>query len=171
MILETERLVLAPLTVADAPQLYPLLSDPEVMAHWDHDALEEPAEVEACVAAQVEAMQAGQALSWAIRQAGDSAVLGSCELVDLDLRHHTAELRFMLARDRWGQAIALEAVSAVLAHAASIGLKRLNARTHVGDNRAEALLKRVGFLEEGYQKGHIHREGERRDCRLFGISL
>jgi len=171
MILETERLTLAPLTRADAPLVYPFLSDPEVMAHWDHDALEEPEEVEACVAAQVEAMENGQAHYWALRHSQTGDFLGCCELVDIDPRHHTAELRFVLARDRWRQGYALEAVSAVLAHAASIGLKRLNARTHVGDNRAEGLLKRLGFIEEGYQKGHIHREGERRDCRLFGVSL
>jgi RimJ/RimL family protein N-acetyltransferase len=171
MILETERLTLAPLTGADAPLIYPFLSDPEVMAHWDQDAMEDPEEVDACVAAQVQAMERGEAHYWALRQSDAGAFLGCCELIDIDPRHHTAELRFILARDRWGQGYALEAVNALLAHAASIGLKRLTARTHVGDNRAERLLKRVGFTEEGYLKGHVHREGERRDCRVFGISL
>ena len=53
MILETERLTLAPLTTSDAPLVYPFLSDPEVMAHWDQAPIEDPDEVEACVVAQV----------------------------------------------------------------------------------------------------------------------
>jgi hypothetical protein len=35
MILETERLILAPLTVEDAPLIYPLLSYAEVMSNLD----------------------------------------------------------------------------------------------------------------------------------------
>lgn len=34
-ILETERLRLQPLTPADAPLLFHLMDDPEVMAYWD----------------------------------------------------------------------------------------------------------------------------------------
>jgi len=97
--------------------------------------------------------------------------LGYCELVDIDKRHYRAELRFIVARQGWGQGYGLEVVRALLAHAASIGLKRLIARTHVGDTRAEKLLERLGFEAEGYLKGHIHRDGERRDCRLFGLLL
>lgn len=171
MILETERLTLAPLTSSDAPHVYPFLSDPEVMAHWDQAPIEDPDEVEACVVAQVAQMDQGKAHYWAVRQSQTGDFLGYCELVDIDKRHHRAELRFIVARQGWGQGYGLEAVRALLAHAASIGLKRLIARTHVGDTRAEKLLERLGFEAEGYLKGHIHRDGERRDCRLFGLLL
>ena len=171
MILETERLTLAPLTTQDAPLVYPFLSDPEVMAHWDQAPIEDPDEVEACVIAQVAEMDQGKAHYWALRNSQTGAFIGYCELVDIDQRHHRAELRFIIAREGWGQGYGVEAVRAILAHAASIGLKRLIARTHVGDNKAERLLERLGFEAEGYLKGHIHREGERRDCRLFGLLL
>lgn len=171
MILETERLTLTPLKASDAPLVYPFLSDPEVMAHWDQAPIEDPDEVEACVIAQVAEMEAGKAYYWAVRQSLSGDFLGYCELVDIDQRHHRAELRFIIAREGWGQGHGLEAVRALLAHAASQGLKRLIARTHVGDSRAERLLERLGFAEEGYLKGHVQREGERRDCRLFGLLL
>ena len=171
MILETERLTLAPLTLSDAPHLYPFLSDPEVMAHWDQAPIDDPEEVQACVVAQVAETHQGKALYWALRNSQSGAFLGSCDLVDIDERHHRAELRFMVAREGWGQGYGREAVRALLAHAASIGLKRLIARTHVGDTRAERLLERLGFEAEGYLKGHIHRDGQRRDCRLFGLLL
>lgn len=169
MILETERLTLAPLVETDAPHVYPFLSDPEVMAHWDQAPIEDPDEVAACVAAQVAEMDQGKAHYWAVRLSETGDFLGSCELVDIDPRHHRAELRIMIAREAWGHGYGLEAVRALLAHAASIGLKRLIARTHVGDLRAERLLERLDFEAEGYLKGHVHRDGERRDCRLFGL--
>ena len=41
MILETERLIIAPLAADDAPLLYPFLSDAEVMANRDNAAVYE----------------------------------------------------------------------------------------------------------------------------------
>ncbi|MBU4435443.1 MAG: GNAT family N-acetyltransferase [Alphaproteobacteria bacterium] len=171
MILETERLILAPLTVADAPFVYPFLSDPEVMAHWDQAPIDDPEEVEACVVAQVAQMEQAQAHYWAVRQSKTGDFLGCCELIDIDQRHSRAELRVIVARAGWGQGYGLEALRALLTHAASIGLKRLIARSHVGDARAERLLERLGFEAEGYLKGHVQRDGERRDCRLYGLLL
>jgi len=171
MILETERLTLAPLTSSDAPHVYPFLSDPEVMAHLDQAPIEDPDEVAACVIAQVADMEQGKAHYWTVRQSETGAFLGACELVDVDPRHHRAELRFIVRREGWGQGYGLEAVRALLTHAASTGLKRLSARTHLGDTRAERLLERLGFEAEGRLKGHVHRDGERRDCRLFGLLL
>jgi RimJ/RimL family protein N-acetyltransferase len=60
---------------------------------------------------------------------------------------------------------------AVVDHAAALGLKRLWARAHAGNQRSERLLQRLGFVEEGYLRGHIQRGGERRDCKIFGLLL
>ena len=170
MILETERLTLTPLTVEDAPYVYPFMSDPEVMAHLDRAPIEDPDEVKATVAAQVAQMIDRGALYWAIRHTHSGAFLGYCELVDLDWRHHRGELGFIIGREGWGQGFATEAAAALLAHCASpLGLKRMIARTQVGDIRSEKVLRKLGFEEEGYLKGHVDRDGERRDCRLFGL--
>ena len=77
----------------------------------------------------------------------------------------------MLGRDSWGQGYALEAMRAVMAFAASAGIRRLLARTHLGNRRSDALLTKLGFTEEGLLRGHVLRAGERRDCRLFGLLL
>ncbi len=171
MILETERLILAPLTTEDAPLVYTFLSDPEVMAHLDQSPIEDPDEVAACVAAQVAEMDQGKAYYWTLRQSATGAFAGSCELVDIEPRLHHGELRFIIARACWGQGFGAEAVRALLPHAASMGLKRLIASIHVGDSRAERLLTRLGFKEESYLKGHIDRDGERRDRRMYGLML
>jgi ribosomal-protein-alanine N-acetyltransferase len=60
---------------------------------------------------------------------------------------------------------------AVVDHAAALGLNRLWARSHAGNERSERLLQRLGFEEEGYLRGHIQRGGERRDCKIFGLLL
>ena len=171
MILETERLIIAPLTVDDAPLIYPFFSDAEVMASLDQEPIEDPDAVATRVAAQVEDMAAGNATYWAIRRAADGAFIGFCEIFDWDRRRDRAEIRFAIAREGWGQCFGLEALSALLAHAAADDLKTLTARVHVGDAPAERLLAKLGFRADGYMKGAVHRDGERRDRRVYGLRL
>ena len=172
MILETERLVLRPIESDDWRALYPIMSDPVVMAHWDSSEIEDPDVVQQMIAAQVEEMTAEQACYWAVERAPDHAFLGACDLSDIDWRHRRGEVGFVLANIAWGQGYGLEAMRAVVHHAAAtLGLKRLWARSHAGNERSERLLRRLGFEEEGYLRGHIQRGGERRDCRIFGLLL
>jgi ribosomal-protein-alanine N-acetyltransferase len=171
VILETERLVLRPIETADWRELFPIMSDPVVMAHWDSIEIEDPEIVERMIATEVDDMTAGQAFHWAIQRELDRAFLGACDLSDIDWRHHRGEVGFVLARGAWGQGYGLEAMRAVIDHAASLGLKRLWARAHAGNIRSERLLAGLGFEEEGYLRGHIQRAGERRDCKMFGLLL
>lgn len=171
MILETERLTLSPVTPGDSALVYPVMADPEVMAHMDVAAMDDPDMTLAFIEGRVEEMARGDAFYWSVRLTADGTFLGSVELTDIDRRHHGAEIGFVLARPVWGQGYGYEAVQAVLGHAATLGFHRLWARTQVGDNASEKLLTKVGFEVEGYMKGHVDHDGERRDCRLWGLLL
>ena len=171
MILETERLILTPFSEADGPLLYPLMSDDEVMAHLETDGIEDPDEVDATVAAQARAMAAGEAWYWTIRPVGSETLLGWVQLSEFDKRHHQAELVLMLLRHARGAGYALETMTAVVGYAATRGLRRLTARTQVGENRSEVLLKALGFEQLGYVRGRIDRDSERRDWRLWMVDL
>ncbi|MGA0600657.1 GNAT family N-acetyltransferase [Caulobacter sp. KR2-114] len=164
-------MTLRPLSEADSAPLHTLMSDPDVMAHWDIGAIEDPDLTDAIVASQISAMNDGHAQHWAITLTATGGFLGVCDLSDIDRWHHRGEIGFLLGRDAWGQGYALEAMRAVVTQAAALGLRRLTARTHVGNLRSEQLLAKLGFEMEGYLRGHIQRDGERRDCRLFGLLL
>ena len=151
--------------------LYPIMSDPVVMAHWDSTEIEDPEMVERMIGAQVEDMDAGRACYWAVELADDHSFVGACDLNEIDWRHRRGEVGFLLANGAWGRGYGLEAMRAVVDHAAALGLKRLWARAHAGNQRSERLLQRLGFEEEGYLRGHIQRGVERRDCKIFGILL
>jgi ribosomal-protein-alanine N-acetyltransferase len=169
-ILETERLRLVPLVAEDAQYIFALMRDAEVMAFWDVPESDDPDLIAGIVEGQVEEMAKGRAVYWAMR-APDDAFLGVCDLSEIDRRHHRAEVGFLLGREAWGQGYASEAMRAVIAYAAARGLRRLLARTHLGNRRSDSLLEALGFVEEGLLRGHVLRDGERRDCRLFGLLL
>src|SRR3989344_3922923 len=170
-ILETERLRLEPLTAGDAAHLYPIMGDPEVMAYWDVPEIDGPDVVAEIVNGQVEGMKSGRAVHWAMRTLHGRDFLGSCDLSEIDRWNRRAEVGFVLGREAWGQGYALEAMRTVVAFAATSGLRKLTARTHLGNRRAESLLEKLGFNEEGLLRGHILKDGERRDCRVFGLLL
>lgn len=170
-ILETTRLRLEPLVAGDNEFIFPLMADREVMAFWDVPEIDDPDVVAAVVGNQVADMAGGKAVYWAIRTLADGAFIGVCDLSEIDRRHRRAEVGFMLGRDSWGNGYAQEAMGAVLAYAATNGIGRLLARTHLGNRRSDSLLEKLGFHEEGLLRGYVERDGERRDCRLFGLLL
>jgi ribosomal-protein-alanine N-acetyltransferase len=170
-ILETERMRLTPLVADDTALIFPLMADPEVMAFWDVREIDDPETIASIVAGEVEEMARGQAIYWTMRTLGEDQFVGTCELSEIDHRHKRAEVGFMVGREAWGHGYAFEATQSVVSYAATQGLRRLLARTHVGDRRSEVLLQKLGFVEEGMLRGHVLRDGERRDCRLFGLLL
>lgn len=170
-VLETERLRLQPLTEADAADIFPLMGDAEVMAFLDLPETDEPELVDQLVQAQVAAMTQGKAVYWTIRVIEDGAFVGCCELGEIDRWHKRAEVGFMLGRGAWGQGYGLEIMQAVVSYAAASGLRRLTATIHLGNRRSETILEKLGFREEGLLRGHVLRDGERRDCQVFGLLL
>ena len=156
MILKTERLVLRPLAMADAPALFAILGDPAAMEFWDRPPLPRIATVEALLADELAAMAAGHCRYWTML-CGPDAIGG------IDVSHigdGKAELGFLLRRDRWGQGYAREAAAAAIADA---GLD-LSARIQTGNIRAARLLTALGFCRGKNLPGYVLADGRRRDC-------
>ncbi|HWF65257.1 MAG TPA: GNAT family N-acetyltransferase [Rhizomicrobium sp.] len=168
MILQTERLRLAPLQLSDTPALLAILRDQEAMEFWHRPAITRAATGSEIVAAQLAAMADGQFLYWTVWREGD--VIGSVDLSALDFRHLRGEVGFLFRRDRWGFGFGREAVAALIAHAfGPLGLERLEARIHAANRRAKKLVMALGFRPEGRLRGHLLRDGIRHDVDVFGL--
>jgi ribosomal-protein-alanine N-acetyltransferase len=172
MILKTERLNLRPLEAEDAAAIHLMMSDAEVMAFWDSEVIDDPALTLDVVERQLDEAARDEARYWTMQLAADGGFLGLCDLSEIDRRHSRADVGFMVARRYWGGGYTFEAMHAVIGHAAQgLRLKRLQARTHLGNVRSMRLLDRLGFKREGLLRGYVERDGERRDCVLFGLLL
>ena len=144
-----------------------MMRDAEVMAFWDMPESDDPDLIAGIVAGQVEEMASGRAVYWAMRALGGDQFLGVCDLSEIDRRHRRGEVGFMLGREAWGQGYALEAMQAVISFAATLGLRRLVARTHLGNRRSDSLLEKLGFVEEG--PAARPRPARRRTARLPAV--
>jgi ribosomal-protein-alanine N-acetyltransferase len=163
MNIKTPRLTLRPQAQADAPALFAILSDPEAMRFWNRPAIPRLGIVEALVAEQQAAMADGLCCYWTLIE--DGAVIGS---VDLSLiESGSAELGFLLRRDRWGAGLATEAAAAAITIGlGALGLTRLAAAVRRDNHAAARVLVKNGFkLVES--RPVLLADGTRRDCDFY----
>ncbi|MGH6871367.1 MAG: GNAT family N-acetyltransferase [Rhizomicrobium sp.] len=169
MILQTNRLILRPLRQADDGTIFAIMSDDDTMRFWDCPALRDLETAADMVAGQIEGMAGGTACYWAVELKPSGAFLGVCDLSEIDRRQRRAEVGFLFGRVWWGNGYAVEAMEAVISHAfGALGLERLWARLHAGNESSRRLLERLGFSHEGTLKEHVVRDGARRDCLIYG---
>jgi ribosomal-protein-alanine N-acetyltransferase len=149
--------------------MFAIMSDPETMRFWDWPAFADAETVEEIVAAQIADMETGNSLYWAVCRDAHGTAIGCCDLSEIDQHHARAEVGFLFGRASWGQGFAVEAMTAIVDYASGeLGLKRLWARFHAGNEKSRILLGRLGFTYEGTLRGYVLREGTRRDCVLYG---
>ncbi len=142
MRLTTPRLTLLPQTMADAPALFDILSDPDAMRFWNRPAIARLAVVEELLHGQQAAMDQGLCRYWTAWEGEDA--IGS---LDLSLiADGSAELGFLLRRNRWGLGLASEAVAAVATHAfENLNLARLAAAALAENVAARRVLEKSRF--------------------------
>jgi len=172
MILQTERLTLRPLEISDVESVHALMSDAEIMAFWDVAEIDDIDLANAVMDAHLRDMNLGRAFHWEMIRRQDGAFVGCCDLSGIDRRRHRAEIGFAIGKPFWSDNYAYEAMQAVMSHAAqALHLRRLSARTHLAKVRSVRLLARLGFDEQTLSRGYTARDGERRDCLVFGLLL
>ena len=149
--LQTPRLLLRRARLEDADDLHAAFSDPEVMRYWStasHRAIEETrAWVERMVNASPEVCD-----DFVIEEAG--RVIGKAGFWRLP------EVGFLLRRDRWGQGLMFEALTAVLGHVFRVRqLEEAIADVDPRNVASLTLLARLGFQERGRRARTICVEG------------
>lgn len=163
MILETERLHLRPQQAGDAPALFAILGDPDAMRFWSRPAIARLEVVEEVIAGQQAAAAEGRCRYWTVVEQGEA--VGS---VDLSLiENGSAELGFLMRRDRWGLGLASEAAAAVAAHGLNdMGLARLAAAVVAENRAARRVLEKSSFalVEE---RDAVLADGTRRFCAFY----
>jgi ribosomal-protein-alanine N-acetyltransferase len=136
---------------SDAPGLLALFSDPEVCAFMDIEPLQTEFEALDIIDwAQAQAAQ-GVGVRWGVRRPGASRLIGTVGYNRIERsRGRWGEIAYDLARDQWGRGVMSAILPAVIARGfEDWGLIRLEAMVTEGNERSCALLRRMGFHQEG----------------------
>lgn len=145
--LRTERFILEPIVTAHAPILWPLLDDP-AMHVWTGKASPPSLEWLTENYRFLERRRSPDArvawLNWALRDSASGDYLGYVQASAYD--DSSAEVAYMLAPAYWGQGVAVEAMTAVLAELSGVARTgQAWATVQAGHRRSVRVLEKLGF--------------------------
>jgi RimJ/RimL family protein N-acetyltransferase len=162
-LLATERLTLRLRTPDDAEALFPTMSDPDSMTWWSRAPFADLDELRADFALE----KAGSWRTWAIAERGENRAIGFVSAGQK--RPGVSEIGYLLAHEARGHGIGREAVSAVIGQLFAEGQRRVFADTDPDNRGSIALLKALGFRQEGHLRAEWHTHIGIRDTLLFGL--
>jgi len=151
---ETERLVLRELTVADAEHVFGFFSDPEVMRFYDCEAFMSVDEAQMMIRRFCQWFANQNGFRWGIALKSEPhAIVGTCGLFGWNKPWRTATLGYELSRFYWRRGIMTEAVRALLTHGfREMELNRIRATVVTANVASANLLGRLSFRKEGLMR-------------------
>jgi len=170
LVLATERLQLRPLAAHDAPALFAVFSDPEVMRYWASPPWRSLADAEALLERDAHANEEGTHLRLALCRHGDDTLIGSCTLFGFVPTSRRAEMGYLLSREHWGRGLMHEALVALVGHGfEGLNLNRIEADIDPRNAASRRTLERLGFTLEGRLRERWIVAGEVSDTELYGL--
>lgn len=168
--LETERLILRPVRLMDAPAVQRLAGDPGVARTTA--SIPHPYEnwmAERWIARQRQACNEGRAVVFSMILRQNEQLIGIMSLDDIRW-HHQAGMGYWVGVPYWGLGFCTEAGRAVIEYAfTALGLYRVHAQ-HLSSNPASGrVMQKLGMHHEGRRAGHACRWGRIEDVDLYGI--
>ena len=169
-VLETPRLILRPMRMRDARDIYAYSSDGQVARYvlWEpHRSLSETREY---IRAIRRLYRAGLPSSWAMELRETNRVIGSIGFMWYSPENHSAEIGYSLSRSFWNQGLATEALTRVIRSAFDdLHLHRLEAQYDVRNPASGRVMEKCGMQLEGVLRGRIFNKGEYVDAALCAI--
>ena len=168
--LETERLVLRPLGLSDAPHIQLLAGDfaiADTTLNVPHPYLDGMAE--AWVSTHLANFQQKKAATYGLIVKETGLLIGVIGL-GFTLPFGRAELGYWIGRSFWNLGYATEAGHAVVSFAfAQLRLHKLEA-THLQRNPTSGrVLRKLGFQQEGVQRDHVLKWNRFEDIAIYGL--
>jgi RimJ/RimL family protein N-acetyltransferase len=147
--LETERLVLRPLSMDDADALHRVSNEPDVRRYlWDDAPVEEATIRDVIVQSTRMFSEEGVGL-FGVRRRESEDLLGFCGFVRL-AGMEEPELGYELTREAWGGGLATEASRACLRHAfGDAGLERVIAGADAPNAASLRVIEKLGMKPAG----------------------
>ncbi|MGI8915287.1 MAG: GNAT family N-acetyltransferase [Chloroflexota bacterium] len=168
--LETPRLVLRPIRLSDAGDIFVFASDPAVARYTTWPPHPTVAATEASVRDLLHRYAQSLVGPWGIVHRDDGKVIGSCGFAYVMAWHGRAEIAYALSQAYWGQGLMPEAVRAVLGFGfQTLQLNRIEARCEVENVASERVMQKLGMQFEGVLRQHTQVMGKYRDVKLYSL--
>lgn len=160
-VLETPRFVLRAVVPEDAPAIFQIMRNPEVLRYFGRPPMATLAEAAEHVARLDQAFREQEGIRWAIVDRTQDQLIGTCGFWRLIRAHFRAEIGYELAQEWWGQGVMTEALAAMLwVGFAQMGLHSVEAQIHPANIGSRRVLEKLGFVQEGYFRENYYEPAE-----------
>ncbi|HEX9960992.1 MAG TPA: GNAT family N-acetyltransferase [Pyrinomonadaceae bacterium] len=153
IILETDRLILREWTLGDAPELFEICRDAEVMFYIGtgkpYETIEE---AEKFLRWAVEYQKANGFCRWAVVEKSSGKIVGSCGFA-YPRGMPEPELGYLFGRGFWGKGFATEAARACLNYGfGKLDFREIIAITDLENTASRRVLEKIGFTRRGIEE-------------------
>lgn len=168
--LATPRLILRPMEMRDAPDIYLYSKDPQVAEHvlWEpHESIHQTRSYIRYVHRQY---RNGEPSSFCIEEKASGRVIGTIGFMWLHPENRSCEVGYSLSRAYWNRGYMTEALRAVI----DFGFRRLKVNRieaqHETDNPASGrVMEKAGMRREGVLRSRLFNKTRFVDVALYAI--
>ncbi len=156
-------------TLADAPALFGLASDPEVTRWFSWGPYTDETQARAYLERLPGQRRRGEQLDL-VQQHREHGIIGITGLSEFSMRDRRALVGTWFGREFWGSGANTES-KALICHLGFdlLGLERITSVANVENARSRRALEKAGFVHEGVLRGW-HRHGDRQlDVAIVSI--
>ncbi len=169
-VLETERLILRPLRMADAKDLFAYAQDPQVSRHvlWHaHTSISHSRQFIREVRRQY---RSGFPSSFAIEWKAEKKMIGTIGYMWINPDFHSCEIGYSLSRAYWNRGIMTEALKEVIRYTfETMRINRIEAMYEVDNPASGRVMEKAGMRYEGTLKQRVRNKGHYSDVRMYAI--
>lgn len=168
--LSTKRLVLREITLDDAPELFFMRTDDQVMKYIERPRPKNLDETITFIKMISELRNKNEIITWGIALKNEPKLIGTVVFLNLKKEHYRAEFGYALHPGHWRKGIMDEVAKAVIDYGFKVlKLHSIEANINPENIASQKLLEKNGFVREAYYKENFFWEGKFLDSAIYSL--
>lgn len=169
--LMSERLLLRKMKKEDAPALFFLRSDDQVMRYIGREKTRSVEDAGVFIDRINANLDANESIMWTIALADDpDTMIGTICYWNIQPENYRAEVGYVLHPDQWNKGIMAEALRAVIKYGfEEMKLHSIEAHINPENTASGRVLEKTGFVREGYYRENYYFQGRFFDTAIYSL--
>ncbi len=166
--LETSRLFLKKISVADADELFEVFSDEETTRYVPRKKHEDRLATIQHLENMAKGIDEGRSFVWSVIEKNENCVIGTVNLYFKPDK--VAGIGAVIHSRYWGKGIATEALNEVVRFGfTEAGLIRIEGKCESNNTASEKVMKKLGMTYEGTLRKEVIIKGTSRDAKVYSL--
>ena len=167
-VLETQRLLLRQVVHEDAPVIFRLRSDKDVMRYLDRPAAKTIEDAHELINRIDRSLENQDGITWGIMLKSGGDLIGTAGHWRIMKEHFRSEIGYMLDPQWQGKGLMQEVLEKVLDYGFNtLGLHSVEANVNPGNSASIRLLERNNFVREAYFRENYFYDGKFLDTLIY----